>query len=601
LLDPKYDGQLRRLQQMIRFHKRGLALLGTAVLTAATVGVGPVTANAQPRSLAAQTPYGDSQFLTYATGSQVHLAAVQTAASKLVGVEQAFSGISVNSGGLATALTDPATGALVQPALSSSKFAYGRGAGLEVGLGVPAATANQIKLGIAEANSPPVTPVVTKTVLPINLPGLLVAGVLKGIAGAAVDPNFCTLGQPLAYGEGDAAGVGLLGAPPLVSLSGTQTQTAQSQSRSDLVANSDGTFGLQSSVAEHIAPISVNLGTGLSIQISLGGSGVNAPITLTTKTDGKGHNSVALTNTGTLNVSLVAAGVTTTILNVDITKILPAGLNINANTLPIVGTLLSGLGITLSLTVAGVPHAIPGFPTGANAISGAYDLLTLNAGLGALQIAGLNVGHMQTGVDLQSGAIACTVPVAKVANPAVVTAGNSFTWTILVPASAAALAASTCDLTHIMVTDKISIKSGSPTFTVGTISNGGVYNTTTGTVSWPNVGNYHPGDPPIALTVNVSVPAGSPAGVLQDTANVSAGLGNCTGGATGTATAIGDISNVVIGGTITLVAPQVVSGTAGGGLATTGTGPLLPWLAAALLLVAEGTRRLVRRSRTATP
>ncbi len=581
---------------MIRFRRRGLALLGTAVLTAATVGVGPAGATAQPRSLsAASTSFQNASFLTYGTGSQVHLSAVKTATSSLANVEQAFSAVSANSGGLGTAITDPATTALVQPSLPSAN-AYGRGAGLEVGLGVPAAIANQIKLGIAEAQSPPIGPVVTKTVLPINVPGVLTAGVLKGIAGAAYLPSFCPVGQPLAYGEGDAAGVGVLGAPPLVSLSGTSTQTAQSQSRSDLVANTDGTFGLSSTVSEHIAPISINLGTGLSIQVSLGGTGVNAPITLNAHADGEGNNKVTLTNTGTLTINLVAAGVTTNILNVDITKIAPAGISVNANTIPVVGTLLTGLGITLNLSVAGQPHAINGFPTGANAISGAYDLLTLNAALGALQIAGLAVGHMETGVDLASGAIACTVPVAKNANPATVTAGNPFTWTISIPSSAAALADSTCDLTHITATDKISVHSGSPSFTVGAISNGGVYNTSTGTITWPNLGTYHPGDPPIQLTVNVSVPSNSSAGVLQDTANVSAGLGNCTGGATGVATAIGAVDNAIIGGSITLVAPTVNSGSNGSGLATTGTGPLLPWLAGGLLLVAYATRRMLRRA-----
>jgi hypothetical protein len=583
---------------MIRFRRRGWALMGTGVLMAASVGVVPAaSASAQPRALAGAT-FQNSSFLTYATGSQVHLSAVKTASSSLANVEQAFSAVSANSGGLTTAITDPATGALVQPSLPTAN-AYGRGAGLEVGLGVPTATANQIKLGIAEAHSPPIGPVVTKTVVPINLPGILTAGVLKGIAGAAYLPSFCPVGQPLAYGEGDAAGVGVLGSPPLLSLSGTQTQTAQSQSRSDLVANSDGTFGLQSSVSEHIAPISVNLGAGLSIQISLGGSGVNAPITLTTHADGHGNNTAALTNTGTLTVNLVAGAITTPVLNVDITKILPQGLVINAGALPIVGPILTALGITLNLTVAGQPHAISGFPTGANAISAAYDLLTLNVGLGALQVAGLAVGHMETGVDLASGAISCTVPVSKVANPTVVTAGNTFTWTISIPSSAAALADSTCDLTNITATDKIKVNSGSPTFTVGTISNGGVYNTSTSTITWPNLGTYHPGDPPILLNVMVSVPSGSSAGVLEDIANVTAGLGNCTGGATGVATAIGAVQNAVIGGTFDLIAPTVnAAGPTGtGGLATTGSGPLLPWVATGLLVLAYGTRKVLRRAR----
>jgi hypothetical protein len=580
---------------MIRFRKRGLALMGTAVLTAASVGVVPAaSASTQPRALAAaSTPFTNSQFLTYATGAQVHLSAVQTAASTLANIEQAFSAVSVNSGNLSTAISDPATGALLQPSQPAAN-AYGRGAGLEVGLGLPAATADQIRLGIAEASAPPLGPVVTKTVLPINLPGILTAGVLKGIAAAAYLPTFCPVGQPLAYGEGDAAGVSVLS--NLLSLSGTQTQTAQSQSRSDLVANSDGTFGLQSSVSEHIAPISVNLGTGLSLQISLGGSGVNAPITLATHADGHGNNTRALTNTGTLVISLVTPLATTNIVNVNLNTILgPAGLVVDANALPIVGALLTGLGITLKLTVAGQPHAIASFPTGPNAISAAYDLLSLDVGLGALKVAGLKVGHMETGVDLASGAISCTVPVAKVANPAVVQAGSSFTWTILIPATSTVLGASTCDLTAIRATDKISVNSGSPTFTIDSISNGGTYNASTGTITWSNLGTYHPGDPPIALKIGVSVPSGSSAGVLQDTANVTAGLGNCTGGVTGVATAIGAVQNAIIGGSVTLIAPQVTA--AGTGLAATGTGPMLPWIAAGLLLLAAVTHRVLRRAR----
>lgn len=574
--------------------------MATAALTAAMVGVIPATAaSAAPRMLGAQTTFANSSFMTYSTGAEVHLNAVTTATSKLANVDQAFSGATSNSGGLGTAIDDPTTGSLVQPSISSAN-SYGRGSGLEVGLGLPPTTANQLQLGIAQASSPPVGPVVTKTVLPINLSGLLTAGVLKGIAGAAYLPSFCPVGGPLAYGEGDAAGVALLGAPPLVGLSGNSTQTAQSQSRSDLVANTDGTFGLSSSVSEIIAPISVNLGTGLSIQVTVGGSGTNKPITLTTATDGEGHTETTLVDTGTLVVSLVAAGVTTNIVNVSLNSILgPNGLVVDANTLPVVGALLTSLGITLNLSVAAPPHALKGFPTGPNSAGSEFDLVSLNAALGSLGIANLEVGHMETGVDLASGAISCTIPVAKVANPAAVTAGNTFTWSISIPSSAAAVADASCDLTNIMASDKIFVSSGSPTFTINSISNMGVYNSTTGTVTWPNLGTYHPGDPPIELTISVSVPSNSPSGVLADTATVSAGLGNCTGGATGVVTAVGAVQNAVLGGTFTLIAPTVTSAT-GGALATTGTGPELAWIAVGLLLMAEGTRRLLRKSRRTT-
>jgi len=583
---------------MKSFGKRGLALAGMAVLTAATVGVVP--ASAQPRALAsASTPYGSSSFLTYATGSQVHLNAVSTATTKLLGVEQAFSAVSANTGGLGTAINDPQTGALVQPAEPGAN-AYGRGSGLEVGAGLTTAQENQLKLGLAEASSPPIGPVVTKTTIPINIPGVLTAGVLKGIAGAAFLPSSCPVGEPLAYGEGDAAGVGLLGSPPLVSLSGTAAspQTAQSISRSDLVANADGTFGLQSTVSEVIAPIAINLGTGLSIQVAVQGAGVNAPITLATKSDGEGHNTTALTNNDTLKVDLVAAGVTTNILTVAINSIVGAsGLVVNANTLPVVGTLLTGLGVTLNLSVAAPPTAIAGFPTGANAVSAAYNLVALNVGLGSLQIAGLDVGHMETGVDLASGAIACTIPMAKTANPTAVTAGSTFTWNISIPASAAAMADSTCDLINISASDKITVDSGSPTFTITSISNGGTYNSSTGTVTWTGLPTYVPGTAPEVLTITVSVPSNSASGVLEDTASASAGLGNCTGGATGVASLIGpNVGNVSLTGSITLVGPTV-TGAAGNNLPTTGQGPELAWVAAGLIAMAEVSRRLLRRAR----
>ncbi len=88
--------------------------------------------------------------------------------------------------------------------------------------------------------------------------------------------------------------------------------------------------------------------------------------------------------------------------------------------------------------------------------------------------------------------------------------------------------------------------------------------------------------------------------MLQDTATVTATLGNCTGGVSGVATAIAvslQRANVVLGGSVTLAAPSVSAATIGTGLAATGTGPMLPWIAAGLLIVAEATRRVLRRAR----
>lgn len=592
---------------MIRFRRRGLALMGTAVLTAGMLGVAPAaTASARPsvvKGLAAATgtPFAQAQFAGYATGSELHLGALTLGTTTLAAVEQAFSGASANSGGLSTGINSVVQPpAIVQPPLSSAVNTYGRGSGLEVGLGTTPAVANQLKLGIAESSAPPTKAPVVRTVIPINLPGILTAGVLKGIAATAYNNSFCPVGQPLAFGEGDAAGVGLLGtSPPLVSTTGVSgTQDAQSRSRTDLVANADGTFGIASQTQQIIAPISVNLGATVSLQITVQGTGINSPVTLVASTDGEGHTGFRVVNgEAQVVITLVVAGVPTNLLSLSLNQILgQGGLVIDTATLPVLGPVLTALGINLHLAVAAPPHALA--TSGANSVAAAFDLVALHLGLtGGIQVANLNVGHMEAGVALPNGPIACTIPVSKNANPATVTAGNSFTWNINIPSSASALDASACDLTNLAATDVVGVSSGSPTFSITGISNGGTFNAATHTITWTNLGTYHRGDPPIVLTVTVNVPLSSGAGVLQDTANVTGGLGNCAGGITGQASLIGaNVTNAILTGSITLVAPTV--GAAGNTpLAATGTGPMLPWIAVGLLVVAEGTRRLVRRTR----
>lgn len=592
---------------MIRFRKRGLALVGTAVLSAATVGMIPASAaSAASRALAAQgTPFGTAQFAAYGTGSELSANVLPGGTGTTVArVDQAFSANTASSGPLGAALNSPVTGQLVQSDQTANNAnAYGRGSGAEVGLGVAPAIANQIQLGIAEAHAPPPTGLITKTALPVNIPGVVNLQTLTGKAAASYNATFCPVGAPLAFGEGDASGqTGVVGVnPPVVSGTGaTGTQASQTTTRTDLIANPDGTFGIANTVSEIIAPLSVNVGT-LSVQITVQGNNINTPLSITTHNNGEGSTGVSTPTDNLVKVDILVGGV-------NVYSVPVATVSALKNTIgPLLGTggainaLLAPLNTTLSLDF-GRSGPLTGAPAGATSVQ--YDLLHLKASVLGVQVADVRLGHIESEVILPGGPIECTIPVAKAANPATVVAGNTFTWVISVPSSAAALSDANCDLTNIKVTDMISIKSGGVLFTVGTISNGGVYapsSASAGTVTWANVGTYHPGDPPIQLSVTVSVPANSPAGVLQDTANVSATLGNCTGGASGVASAtLSSLNgaNAVIGGSITLAAPSVSAAAGGTGLAATGSGPLLPWLAAGLLIVAEGTRRLLRRARS---
>jgi len=575
--------------------------MGTAILSAATVGMVPAaSASAAPRALAAAgTPFAQARFAAYGTGSEVHVDALKVGANTIANVEQAFSGNTAASGGLGGVVASPVTGALVQTdQTANAANAYGRGSGAEVGLGLTQAQKDQIQLGIAEAHAAPPTPLITKTAIPLNIPGVLTTGLLTGRAAASYVPTFCPVGNPLAYGEGDAsAPTAVVGAaPPLVSATGAAgTQAAQSTTRTDLVANADGTFGIQNTVKEILAPLTVNLGSALQLAVTVQGNGPNSPFTVSTFNDGEGHSGVAFSNNDPVVKIDLKLGAAPAVNLATVKLSLLAGI-IN----PLLGSTsalhntLALLGINLSIDV-GVAKPLPGAMAGATSV--AYDLLAINASLpsAGLTIANVKLGHVESEVVLPSGPIACTIPVSKVSSAATVAAGNSFTWTISVPSSASLLSDSTCDLVNIRATDKISVNSGSPSFTIGAISKGGVYDTSTGTITWANLGTYHPGDTPILLTIQVNVPANSPSGVLADTANVLAGLGNCNGGVSGEATAIGAFQNAIIGGSITLIAPQITST---GGLAATGTGPTLPWVAAGLLVVAEATRRLLRRARS---
>jgi hypothetical protein len=560
--------------------------------------------------LAAQgTPFGQAGFVAYGTGSELELSAVHSSTTTLADVDQAFSGITAAGGTVGTtAVTSPITGAVVQPTgIPSGINATARGSGLEVGLGLTTAQADQIQAGIAQAKSPPPDEVGTPagptvSAVPLQISGLLQTGVLHGFAATSYNDEFCPVGQSIAYGLGSAAA-----ATTALTTVVASPGDALSDTHADLIANPDGTFGLATEVAETIAPVQVSLPTGAAtpttITITVQGTSPSNPVTLTAATNGEGTSTLKLGNADpTVTVAIDLLGVAVPPITASLSGLANA-LNPLLGTGGSVSSVLSGLGIALSLNIGNgvtTTSPLPTFTNGTNAISGSYDLLALHAALGGTTIADLRVGHMEAAAALPTGSIACTVPVSKTSSVANVTAPGNFTWSINIPSSASALSDSSCDLVNIMATDKISVKSGNPVFTINTAAitppatattSGGVT-----TLTWSNLGTYAPGDPPITLTVPVSVSGGS--GVLQDTANVTAGLGNCTGGVTGQTTLIGpNLGSVVVTGAVTFIGPTVGTAT-GPGLPVTGEGPALAWIAGGLLVLAYGTRKVVRKARS---
>lgn len=403
----------------------------------------------------------------------------------------------------------------------------------------------------------------------------------------------------------------------------------------DAVTTGNGTGASVKLASNDVINVTLAVGTGPPISIpgfpisvaQLGPNGLH--IDLNTATLGTAANGLLGALTGAIQ-NVPALG--------------PALQNLLGTMTPVgmlVTNLLNGVGGALapianislgSLDVDGVPHAIGGSvsspPTviGGTAASGAIDLIHLNLGLSLsvlngtpttpLGIANLFVGHLETAAALKAP-ITCPIPVIKTANPASLTAGNDFVYTIQVP-DPAKLAFLACSLINLSVVDTISDAPnlGMATFQVLSVNAGGKINqtsTTNATVTWNNLSYViapvgQPPNPPVTLTITVAVPKNSPAGTIQDVAVASATAAGCTGGASGVAN-LGGINGTVLTGFTQLTAPKVNPATATPLSTKVAAGPRAlprtggegglwqPALGIGMLILGGGALGLVRRSR----
>jgi len=607
-------------------HATGVGAI--ALLVAALVTGSP--ASAAPSGA---VPFGEASFHGYATGTEVHLGAITVGTTQVASVDQAFSGASTSTAGL-TSVIRSETGSVVQPAEPSSVHAYGTGSGLEVGLATSTTAQtddNQIILaGKAEQTAPPNTTATTKEVGPVSLPPVVSAAALIGRAAAIYSADQCPIGQPISYGLGDAADVNALDLTantPVLNTAGTGTSTAQTTSDTYLSANGDGTFGLTSEASEIIAPVTVTIPDLGYLTVTVAGTTPNNPITLDAVTTGESTGaSVQLHNADTVVIALhiTATDTTTTILNENLATLSPGGVHVN---LGIAGVVSLG-----TVDIDATPHAIGGAATsaavvtGGTAASGAIDLVHLDLAVTTpasltplLSLANLYVGHLEASANL-AAPITCSIPVLKTADPASVTAGQNFVYSIYVP-NPAEIPLLSCNLDNITATDTITDKpgTGNPLFLVTSVNDGGHVSqtsATSATVTWTGL-NYtvakvgDPPNPPITLTVNVAVPADSPSGTIQDTVVATGTAQGCNGGASGTEN-LGNTNGTVLTGSVTLQEPSVTalppgSKTPTGSTTPTTTGKLpftgaigglwQPFAGLGVLGLGGGALALARRSR----
>jgi hypothetical protein len=560
-------------------------LLSTALVAAVTVvGGTPPPAGAQPLT--------SQPFNAYSTGTTVSVNALGLGTTQIAGVHAAFAGASVNSQGLNSTINDE-FGQAVQPALAG-KNSYGRGTGLETGITTPIpqpTDLNQLLLtGLAQASAAPSTGLVTKSIA-LNLAPIATATLLQGQAQAIWDPNFCVIGKPFGFGDGQAANLTLVGTPPatLVGTTVNGNNVSESKSFTFLVANGDGTFGVASETVQHVAPISL-LNTALGPSVTVEVSGAFGLLAVATGKPGDPRNGV--TTLGNPILTVRGAGGVPILGPIQLINLLgPGGLTVNAAPL-----------VSLSLgqkprAIGGAPGSAPAVAANGTAAAGALDVV---ARIGLLTLPGLSVldagiGHMESLATAPPGGLKCEIPVKKTAEPDPVQAGQDVTIRVIIP-SDAGLAAQLlgCDLIGIKASSTESVLNGNPRFRIVSASNGGTISGNT--VTWANLGNYHPGDPPIVASYVIRIDPRSGGGTLQDVANVSASLGNCTGGAAGQ-DLVGSarLQNAAATGTFTLRGPTV--GTGAGHLAATGADLPYLLLGGLLLLAALETRRRVRKAR----
>lgn len=534
----------------------------TTAAAAAQVAVASAPAHAQL----------SQAFSGYATGTVVHADALQVAIAgpRLVDGEVAFSGASANSQGLATAVTNEMSQA-ISPALGAAKSTYGRGSGLEVGLGTStpnSPNANQIILASqASASAAPSTDLVTKEVGPVPASPIAYASALRGQAAAAWDPNTCIIGQPLAYGLGYAADAQLLNTGsantdgslknPVLATDTTQNARAVSQAKSFtyLKPNGDGTWGVVSETHETIAPVTLFKGTLNEVTIEALGEWV-----LRATSTGKG-STIDYAPGGAVTPSTPVlrllqpngANPVTTILTLQ--QLLGnTGLQIPLNPL---ANISIGEGPRHIAAAGALPDPKAAPVKTATTAAAAVDVVRVNLlqpdAKGGLHALDLRIGHMEASATAPAGGLECHIPVNKTVSPNPVQAGQDFTWTISIPTSPQDFAAIACDLVNIKAVDTVKSINGTPSWTITGASNGGVVSGNS-SVTWDNLGTYKRGSPPITVTITGHIPADSLAGTIEDTVNVTATLGDCTGGAAGQ-DIIGQIAKIT--GTGTTATSQV--------------------------------------------
>ena len=498
---------------------------------------------------------GAGEHAGYASGTVIHADALQNGSTRLADVEVAFSGAAYTSAPLGKGIKNEVQ-RVVTYALGAFN-GYGRGSGLEVGLGVSPSGENQVVLpGKVEAKAPPSTKLITKEEGPIKADPLASARLLRGQAQGRAVSNGCVLGSDLGYGLGYVTDLGLLNTPasPFVSTSADNPDRAASQSvsRTRLVRAGGSTgpigrFGLMSETRQTIAPVTFFKGSASQFTIEVDGEWVLRATA--DGTTGSVHYGPGSTSPETPVVRVIdAADKVTNVLTLQ--QLLgKEGLKVE---------IPNGVA---EIAIGEAPRALGGAggsqPTATGTLaSAAVDVVRVRLlSSEPTHVADVRIGHMETAVAVPAGGITCGIGMAKRADPESVRAGQSFTWTVTVANP------HECTLTKVKVVDTITTSNPGIKYTI-TGHEPAASSTTASSLTWNDIGPIESGKSK-DLKITVKVAEDSAAGLFTDEAVATAlcgegsaeGAAEATGGAAGAAGAAGN----VLEGRVVLNLPEVVA------------------------------------------
>ena len=440
----------------------------------------------------------------YSTGTVIHADTLAGGGTTLTDVEVAFSGSTFTSAPLTSALSNEVD-RVFAPALGANN-AFGRGSGLEIGLVQGVGAENQIVLANkAEAKAPPSTTLVSNEIGPVDAAPVVVASLLRGQA-QALAAAACTTGVDLAYGQGYAANVGLLGNAIETIADDPLRSVSQSTSRTRLVEQEGNTgpiakFGLMSETRQTIAPVTVG-----PLHFEFLGEWV-----LRATADGK---------TGSVFYGPENVDPETRLITITGG---PEPINVTTQ------QLLGDEGLTIS--VPGVATIVIGEDAraiGGDAESSATETATLAAGavdvvrveLAGGDLADVRIGHMEAAVAVPAGGIECGIGLLKKADPEVVRAGEQFTWTVTVSNP------NDCVLTKLKVVDTITTTPGIKYSIIS--SEPKADSMTASSLTWNDIGPLQPGQKK-DLLIRMQVAPDSAGGRFTDEALATGVCGPAAG------------------------------------------------------------------------